>query len=90
MAALSALTWSRVSAMTSCSPPRTVIGTVGADVGQGCGAFDLAGVDDDLAALEEGVEDLTRALTGAHEEAEVGVRGIAEPVDRLELEVGCG
>ena len=47
-------------------------------------------MEDDLAALEEGVEDLTRPLTSAHEQAEVGVRGIAEPVDRLELVVGCG
>ena len=37
--------------------------SVGADGGQGCGAFDLAGMEDDLAALEKRVEDLTRPLT---------------------------
>ena len=63
---------------------------VGADRGQGCRAFDLAGMDDDLAAFEKGVEDLTRPLTSPHEQAEVGVRGIAEPVDRLELVVRFG
>ena len=68
----------------------TVMRTVGADGGQGCGAFDLAGMEDDLAAVEEGVEDLTRALTSAHEQAEVGVRGVAEPVHRLELVVRFG
>ena len=47
-------------------------------------------MDDDLAAFEKGVEDLTRPLTGAHEQAEFGVRGIAEPVDRLELVVRFG
>jgi hypothetical protein len=34
-----------------------------ADVGECVGALDLAGVDDDLAACDEIVEDLTRALT---------------------------
>jgi hypothetical protein len=63
---------------------------VGADRGQGCRAFDLAGMDDDLAAFEKRVEDLTRPLTGPHQQAEVGVRGIAEPMDRLELVVRFG
>ena len=67
-----------------------VISADGADGGQGCGAFDLAGMEDDLAALEQCVEDLTGPLTSAHEQAEVGVRGIGEPVDRLELVVRCG
>ena len=68
----------------------TVIGMGGADGGQGCGAFDLAGMDDDLAAFKKCVEDLTRPLTSAHEQAEFCVGGIAEPVDRLELVVRFG
>lgn len=68
----------------------TVVSTVGADGGEGCGAFDLAGMQDDLATIEEGVEDLTGPLTSAHEQAEAGLRGIAEPVDRVELVVSGG
>ncbi|GAA4747802.1 hypothetical protein GCM10023350_35880 [Nocardioides endophyticus] len=63
---------------------------VAADRGQGRGAFDLAGMDDNLATFEKGVEDLTSTLTGSHEQAEVGVRRIAEPADRLELVVRFG
>ena len=63
----------------------TLVGRGGADGGQGCSALDLAGMQDDLAALEEGVEDPTRPFTSAHEQAEVGVRRVAEPVHRLEL-----
>ena len=47
-------------------------------------------MEDDLAALVKLVEDLTRPLTRAHQQGEVGVRGIAEPVDRLEVVVGRG
>ena len=66
------------------------VSMVGADRGQGCGAFDLAGMDDDLAAFEKGVEDLTRPLTRPHEQAEAGIPGITEPMDRLELVVRLG
>ncbi len=68
----------------------TLMSTVGADGGQGRGALDLAGMANDLAACMQLVEDLTGTLPSAHEQAEVGVRGIAEPVHRLELVVRCG
>jgi hypothetical protein len=66
------------------------VSTCGADRGQGCGAFDVAGMDDDVAAFEEGVEDLTGTSHRSHEQAEVGVGGIAEPVDRLQRVVRFG
>lgn len=62
----------------------------GTDVGDGGRAFDVAGVHDDLPALEEGVEHGARTFAGAHQEADVGVRLIAEAVDGLELEVRLG
>lgn len=55
-----------------------------AGVGDRGGPFDLGAVDDDLSALEEGVEDGGGVLAGAQPQAEVGVRGIGEPVHALE------
>ena len=69
MAALMDPTCSRVSAMISSSPAAPMSASA-------CGALDLAGVDDDLAARSKSVEDLTGTLTSAHEQAEVGVRRV--------------
>ena len=75
MAAFSALTWSRVSAITSWSPHHQALSSAQSAPMSARAAVrsDLAGVEDDLPALEQVVEHVTRALAGAHEEAEVGV-----------------
>ena len=59
--------------------------------GEGTVTFDLTGMDDDLAAADQGVEDLTACLTGAHHQAQVGVDGVGEPVHGLERQavLGC-
>ena len=68
-AALRAATCSRVSAMTWDAG-----GGFAGDLDDSGEAFDLGGVDDDLAPLEQRVEHLVGTLAGAHEQGEVGVR----------------
>ena len=51
---------------------------------EGLPAFDIGGVDADLAAGQEAVEDLTSSLTTSHQQAEVGVGRVFEPVDDVE------
>ena len=58
--------------------------------GERCGALDLGGVDEDLTPAHQCVEHLTAALTSAHEQAQLGVLGVAEPVDGLQRERRLG
>ena len=60
------------------------------DVGEGGEAFDLGGVDLDQPTLVQHVEDLAGGLPGAHEQRQVGVLGVGEPVHGLQLEAGLG
>ena len=60
------------------------------DVGEGGEAFDLGGVDEDQPTRVQRVEDLAGALPGAHQQRQVGVLGVGEPVHGLQLEAGLG
>jgi hypothetical protein len=52
--------------------------------GEGLPSFHVGGVDADLAAGQEAVEDLTSSLTTPHQQAEVGVGRVFEPVDDVQ------
>jgi hypothetical protein len=58
------------------------------DVGEGGEASDLGGVDLNLPTRVQHVEDLGGDVAGAHEQRQVGVYGVGEPVHGLQLEAG--
>ena len=64
--------------------------TAGCLRGEDVLAFDVAGVDHDVASAHQFVEDLTRPGSGAHPEGEVGVRRIGEAVDSAVLDASVG
>ena len=59
-------------------------------VGQGMESLDVGGVDAQLAAGQEAVEDLSGAFTAAHQQTELGVLGILEAVNDVEAQPGVG
>ena len=65
--------------------------TSSVDVGEGGEAFDLGGVDRRSAhARSSASKTSPAALTSAHQQAQVGVLGVGEPVHGLQLEAGLG
>jgi hypothetical protein len=79
MAALSVEIWSRVSA--TMRPVSQV---------SACSRSTSVWVETDLAAGQEPVEDFSRALSTAHQQAEVGVLRVLEAMDDVEGELGVG
>jgi hypothetical protein len=73
---------------------RDLVSGVGDDetslAGQCVQSLDVGGVETDLAAGQEPVEDFSRALSTAHQQAEVGVLRVLEAMDDVEGELGVG
>ena len=69
---------------------RRLTAWLGADLGEGAGAFGLTGVQADLSSGQEGVEDASGVSAGAHGQAEFGVVGVGEPVHGLQGQAGFG
>ena len=65
-------------------------GEPGGEAGERLLTLGFGGVDHDLASLHQSVEDLPRALTSPHQQAQGRVLGVAEPVQGLQLDASFG